>query len=885
MDWAAAPMVIPITPSSAIPLLVLAGALLASPVEASKAHRCEPNRYVITEPLPVVTPPGSGRAGPEFLYFEQSARRAPLFLGTCAPTVARFAAHRRGTKVVARFPAGSCPGIEGSLRVRGVIVDECSRFEGTLEVRGRAKKSPLRAVASTCGDGVTDPGFEEECDPQGSECFGGPACTASCECPGPSTSLVLDSEPGDFIGSGATRAFAPQDGTFSVRRNSANGVTVSFDGVENWYLDFSAPHAATLIPGPYERATRYPFHSPAGPGLAISGDARGCNTLTGRFDVLEAVFDPGGQVLSFAADFEQHCEGKGPALFGRILFHASGPPFPPPPDTDADGVLDTLDNCQAAANPGQDDGDVDGIGDVCDPEFARTSIFVDSDAGDYIGQGLTWTVTPVDGTFAVERNSANGVTVSFAGVDHWYLDFSAPRAETLIPGPYEAATRFPFNSPTAPGLDVYGAGRGCNDLTGRFDVLEAVFGPGGEVLSFAADFEQHCEGGTPALTGRILFHASGPPFPPPPDTDADGVLDTLDNCPTAANPGQDDADSDGLGDACDLEFENTSVLFDSDAGDYIGQGRTWTLTPADATFTLGRNSANGVSAFILGADPWWLDFSAPRAAMLVPGPYEAAARFPFNSPTGAGLDVSGAARGCNRLTGRFDVLEAVFGPGGQVLSFAADFEQHCEGGTPALTGRILFNASGPPFPPPPDTDADGVLDTLDNCPTAANPGQDDADWDGLGDACDPEFTNTSLVLDSEPGDYIGGGLGLTLRPADGTFTVERQIDNCVSVSFHGEDWWMLDFCAPDAGTLIPGPYEGATRFPFQEPTEPGLSIAGASRGCNQLTGRFDVLEAVFGPGTEVQRFAADFEQHCEGLPPALTGRILFNASGPPFAPP
>ena len=44
------------------------------------------------------------------------------------------------------------------------------------------------------------------------------------------------------------------------------------------------------------------------------------------------------------------------------------------------------------------------------------------------------------------------------------------------------------------------------------------------------------------------------------DSDGDGVNDDVDNCPNTANPGQEDNDSDGSGDACDDDDDNDGVL-------------------------------------------------------------------------------------------------------------------------------------------------------------------------------------------------------------------------------------------------------------------------------------------------------------------------------------
>jgi hypothetical protein len=46
----------------------------------------------------------------------------------------------------------------------------------------------------------------------------------------------------------------------------------------------------------------------------------------------------------------------------------------------------------------------------------------------------------------------------------------------------------------------------------------------------------------------------------PGDNDGDGIIDFNDNCPNVSNPEQDDEDSDGIGDVCDLDSDGDGVL-------------------------------------------------------------------------------------------------------------------------------------------------------------------------------------------------------------------------------------------------------------------------------------------------------------------------------------
>jgi hypothetical protein len=386
----------------------------------------------------------------------------------------------------------------------------------------------------------------------------------------------------------------------------------------------------------------------------------------------------------------------------------------------------------------------------------------------------------------------------------------------------------------------------------------------------------------------------------------------------------------------------TRIELISDPGDYVGGGETFSLTLADGTIVASPYSG-GIEVRFNGTPPvspktFWTFWLVPVAGgALLPGNYPSAQRMPFQSPRHPGLSIFGDGRGCNELTGIFTVHEAVFDGGGNVVAFAADAEQHCEGASAALRTRIRINSSVPMIvsvpqavPGLPQEAYEGTLVTLDGSQSYEPAGQIVA-W-GWSQVSGPPVTietpaapvtrfrapqvppggadvrlnlvvtdasgnratgtvavhvfdrrdrRTWLTWRSPPGDYIGGGVPLAFSLADGDAALALPSGmSVVNATFRGATFnsWRLDFAAADGAALGPGTYPNAQRFPFQAAGQPGLGISGSGRGCNTLTGQFTVME--FDAAVSPTRFGARFVQSCEGFMPPLRGSMLFNAVAP-----
>jgi hypothetical protein len=89
-----------------------------------------------------------------------------------------------------------------------------------------------------------------------------------------------------------------------------------------------------------------------------------------------------------------------------------------------------------------------------------------------------------------------------------------------------------------------------------------------------------------------------------------------------------------------------------------------------------------------------------------------------------------------------------------VLALAAgcSFHTSIETGHDATPGEAAVDTP-PDLSSGHDTDGDGIDDSVDNCPTVANPDQHDEDGDHVGDACDPCPQVANATTDSD-GDGI-----------------------------------------------------------------------------------------------------------------------------------
>jgi len=155
----------------------------------------------------------------------------------------------------------------------------------------------------------------------------------------PTIRLETTSEADDFIGGGRPRLYTEKTGVLFV--NTTDRSTPGQVDFAEFFLQPVGPEynkwfllmvgtrqlGHELEIGRYVDAERASFATAGHPGLDVSDDGVGCNTISGIFEISDVSISPDKVLQRLDMTFEQRCENATGLLRGRFAYDASGAPI------------------------------------------------------------------------------------------------------------------------------------------------------------------------------------------------------------------------------------------------------------------------------------------------------------------------------------------------------------------------------------------------------------------------------------------------------------------------------------------------------------------------------------------------------------------------------
>lgn len=478
--------------------------------------------------------------------------------------------------------------------------------------------------------------------------------------------LYVESEPQDSVGQGNGGLYA--SGTATLRGTPfGNALHFQVDGVRAWSIDFKSMSSIPVLEtGHFDALPGVDAGDRQRGGLSVSASGRSCPASSGWVAVDKVERDEDGAVSLLELRFQQRCAGDAGTLRGKLRWTpASGAVIAPMP-----------------AHVWQPPPEVFPAGN-------ENYLYIESDYGDPLARGDTRLYTSATNILRAAGRIDPYTGRSTFGIsldddrDRWTGSLLGREDEPVLRSGLYGNLVNPVFLPAQGKVEWSGRALNCFPRSTGWLAIDSITYVGAEISSIEARFEHHCTGYSGALRGKFRWSSADTTRPAGPAP----IPEALWQPPASALPAV-----------------GNYVYFESEYGDFVGQGRVATFKDDNAVISANYYGSSAgeikfASVTVRERNEIGTRWSGTLSPMdflpsLEAGFYADVSRAVVGDPARGAISWSGESRGCNMLSGWLAVDAISVSAGGDLLALDARFEQHCEFSAAALRGKIHWVAPG-----------------------------------------------------------------------------------------------------------------------------------------------------------------------------------------------